>query len=363
MPLEKRKALPMKRIEVLETWTGPGDRDEVIVPLKPLENAAHHIETRNFFEHWYFDAHLENGYVVIGFLQPAELITKKPGVELHVYKPSGEKLSVTRAYKDSDVRASESKCDVWVGDNHAYAEYPEGGGLPVYHLHIAEGNMEADLTFESEIPGWKPGAGRTNYGETEFFAWVVPAPRAKVEGTVKIADETLKARGIGYHDHNWGIGDMRRIISYWYWGRIYAGEFTLLYANVMTRKRYANACSTPFMLARGDEVILSTGEMSLSGSKPVFNKVANREYPSSVVIEVPGSVLLRLDVKDVIDAHNLLLDVSPVFSNRVVERIANRLIGRPGYFRFNSEFSLHVEHGGESYDRTGTTLHEMVALQ
>lgn len=353
----------MSKRKVVEIWTGPGERDEVIVPLKPEENASHHAETRNFFEHWYFDTRLEDGHVVVGFLQPAELITKKPGVELHVYKPSGEKLSVTRAYKDADVRASETKCDVWVGDNHAYAEHPADGGLPVHHLHISEGDMEADLVFRSEIPGWKPGGGRTNYGDKEFFAWVVPAPRARVEGSVRIGKETLKASGIGYHDHNWGVGDMRRIISYWYWGRIYAEDFTLLYANVMTRKRFGNACSTPLMLAHGDKVLLSTGEMSLLGSNPVFNDVANREYPSSVAIEVPGSVRLRLDVRDVIDAHNLLLDVSPVFGNRAVGRIANRLIGRPGYFRFNSDFTLHVEHDGQSYDRTGTTLHEMVALQ
>lgn len=350
-------------MEVRETWTGPGDRDDVIVPLEPGENAAHDLPGRNSFEHWYFDARLDDGHVVVGFLQAAELITKKPGVELHLYTPSGEKLSAARVYSAPDVRVSRAKCDVWVGDNHASIEGTEDVGLPVHHLHIAEGGMEADLTFQNMVPGWKPGGGKTNYGERDFFAWVVPAPRATVDGTVKVGGETIEARGTGYHDHNWGVGDMRRIVSYWHWGRLYAGEFTLLYANVMTRKRYGNACSTPLMLAKGDRVILSTGEMSLRGSDHVFNSVANRDYPSTVLIEVPGSLRLELEVEDVIDAHNLLRDVSPVFGNRTVETIANRLIGRPGYFRFNSRFALHVEHAGVSYDRTGTTLHEMVALQ
>lgn len=39
------------------------------------------------------------------------------------------------------------------------------------------------------------------------------------------------------------------------------------------------------------------------------------------------------------------------------------MVGRPGYFRFNSDFSLHVELGRESFDRSGKTLHEMVALE
>jgi len=353
----------VRLIEVSETWTGPGDRDEVVVPLKPAENAAHELSNSNSFEHWYFDARLDDGHVVVGFLQSAELITKKPGVELHVYRPSGEKISATKVYPRADVRASEEKCDVRVGANRAYAGDAEDGNLPVHHLHIAEGGMEADLTFRSLVPGWKPGGGRTNYGESDFFAWVVPAPRAAVEGTVRIGNETIAARGTGYHDHNWGVGDMRRIVSYWHWGRLYADEFTLLYANVMTGKRYGGACSTPLMLAKDDEIILSTGEMSLGCGPEVFDATANRSYPSYVVIEVPGRVRLKLEVQRIIDAHNLLRDVSPVFSLRPVERVANRLIGRPGYFRFDSRFTLQVEHDGRPYERTGTTLHEMVALQ
>lgn len=352
----------MARIQAVETWTGPGKSDAVITALKPEENAVHPIDMRNYFEHWYFDAKLEDGHVVIGFLQAAELITRKPGVELHVYKPSGEKLSVVKGYADSDVRASKEKCDVWVGKNHGYAEFPEGGGLPVHHLHLAEEDMEFDLTYYNELPGWKPGGGMTKYGDDEFFAWVVPSPRARVEGTVRFGDTTLEARGIGYQDHNWGVGDMKRIIDYWYWGRIYGEDFTLLYAYVQTRKHYGYACSTPLMLARDDQIILSSGEMTLERGRNVFNETANRDYPSYIVIEVPGKVRLRLDVREVIDAHDFVEDL-PVVRSRAIKPIINRLVGRPGYFRFDSEFSLHVEHEGETYDRSGMTLHEMVALK
>jgi len=352
----------MRQLQAVETWTGPGKKDELIVPLEPRENAVHPIVHRHYFEHWYFDAKLEDGHVVVGFLQASELISRKPGVELHVYKPDGEKLSVKKGYAASDVRASRGKCDVAVGRNHCFAEFPGEGGLPVHHLHLAEEDMEFDLTFVSELPGWKPGGGETRYGDTEFFAWVVPSPRARVEGKVRFGDSTLEARGTGYHDHNWGIGDMKRIIDHWYWGRVYAEDFTLLYACVMTRKRYGNACSTPLMLAHENVVILSTGEMTLAGGDPVFNEVANRDYPSRVQIEVPGSLTLRLDVREVIDAHDFVEDL-PVARNRAVKPLINRLVGRPGYFRFNSDFSLHVERGGRSYDRSGRTLHEMVALR
>lgn len=351
----------MASIQAVETWTGPGKNDAVITPLTAEENAVHRIDHKHYFEHWYFDAKLEDGHVVVGFLQASELINRKPGVELHVYRPSGEKLSVTRLYAEKDVRASETGFDVSIGGNYGRADFT-GDGLPVHHLRLAEGDMEFDLTYRNLIPGWKPGGGMTRYGGEEFFAWVVPSPKAAVEGTVRFGGRELEARGIGYQDHNWGVGDMKRIIDYWYWGRIYAEDFTLLYAYVMTRKRYGRACSTPLMLARGDRVVLSTGEVELERSGFVFDEAANRDYPSNVSLTVPGRVRLGLRVRDVIDAHDFVDDL-PVVRSRLVKPLVNRLVGRPGYFRFDSEYELEAELEGRRHERSGRTLHEMVALR
>jgi hypothetical protein len=343
-----------------EMWTGSGEKDDVIVPLEAAENAAHPIADRRYFEHWYFDAKLRDGHVVVGFVQTSELVRRKPGVEMHVYKPDGEKLSIVRSYSKADVRASEKACDVEIGGNRCSSEFPSEG-FPVHRLHLAEEDMEFDLEFRNLLPGWKPGVGKAVYSDREFFAWIVPAPRAEVSGTVRFGDTILSAEGTGYHDHNWGVGDMKRIIDHWYWGRIYTDEFTLLYASVNTRKGY-DLITKPLMLARGEEIVLSTGEMELTSGERVFNKAGNRDYPASLDIRVPGRVELRLDVREVIDAHDFIADV-PVLRSRPVKPLVNGILGRPGYFRFDSDFSLRVELDGRSYGSTGRTLHEMVALR
>ncbi len=345
-------------INVLDTWTGPGQKDDSVTPLTPAEDAVHPLDHKNYVEHWYFDARLEGGYMVVGFLWASEMLSREPAIELHIYKPSGEKVSVTKTYAPADLRVSEEKCDVWVGHNHAYATYPDEGGLPVYHLFISEGELEADLTFYSEVPGWKPGDGKTFYGEEEFFAWTVAVPRARVEGRIKCNDEVIPARGIGYHDHNWETADLRRVVAHWYWGRLYTDEFTLLYAYVKTNGRFGKVASKPMMLAHKDKIVYSTGEMILEEGPFVFNETADREYPSGLDITVPGKVSLQLVVKDVIDANDLLKDMNPV-----LKWLVNTFYGRPGWFRFNSDFTLQVQIEGKTYDCIGTTLHEMVALQ
>ena len=78
-------------------------------------------------------------------------------------------------------------------------------------------------------------------------------------------------------------------------------------------------------------------------------------------IRVPGSLDLTLTVRDIVHAHNLLEDV-PLASTALLKPLVNRLVGRPGYFRFRSDFTMTVTIDSEEYVRTGTTLHEMVAL-
>ena len=118
-------------MEIVEAWHGPGRRDGEITPVGPEGNAAHLDDHKLAFEHWYFDARLDDGHIVVGFIQTKELIQRKPGIELHVYRPDGTRLEVVKHYSDDEATASRERCDVTVGHNWARAEFPSGS-LPVH---------------------------------------------------------------------------------------------------------------------------------------------------------------------------------------------------------------------------------------
>ncbi|MGL4305445.1 MAG: lipocalin-like domain-containing protein [Mycobacteriaceae bacterium] len=351
----------MKTVDIVEAWNGPGRKDGIITDVKPSDNGAHPTNSKLGFEHWYFDAHLDDGHIVVGFLQTRELVTRKPGVEIHIYSPDGARREIVKTYGIREATASSEKCEVRVGKNYAYAEFPSSG-LPIHHVHLAEEDIVFDLEFSNELPSWMPGRGQTSYGEDSFFAWTVGAPRASVTGTITIGGRSSAVRGRGYADHNWGVGDMKRIIDRWYWGRLYVDDFSLVYATVLTQKKYGAHESRPLMLANKNSVILSTGEVELTEGPKIFDEVANREYPSWLRLAVPGTVDLTLRVKKIVHAHDFLSDI-PIVGSRFVKPLANRALGRPGYFRFSSDFELAVTLEGKVEKRAGTTLHEMVALR
>lgn len=358
----------MALIDVIEGWRGPGSADgEILVP-PPAENGAHAPAGRGHFEHWYFDARCDDGHILVGFLQTSELITKRPGVELHVYRPDGTRLEIRKPYPKAACRASTERCDVRVGHNFAHVvPDPDPTGLPTHVVHLEEDGIRFDLSFRSTVEPWQPGVGRSRFGERDFFAWIVAAPRAEVTGSVTIEGHTFDVHGTGYHDHNWGIGFMPRIVARWYWGRIYAEDYTLVYATIgLNAKRFgADRWLRPLMVARGSEVITSTGEVTMDVGPPVFDARADTSYPAHLGLSAPG-VALRLDVRRIIHAHSFIDDIPLLGRPRVKplsKPIINALAGHPGYFRFESDYALTVDVDGEQHTRTGTTTHEMVALR
>jgi len=354
--------------QIDEGWNGPGDRDGVLTAVTEKDNALHPNADRWAFEHWYYDAHLDSGHTVVAFLQkrrPEEPPWSKPVVELLIYYPDGTRRQITKHHPKDAFSASAERCEVRIGESHAHSDW--SGALPVHHLHAEADGVAFDLTFTNETAPWMPGGGLSQIDAKSTFGWVIPGPRAQVAGTITLDGETTTVSGRGYHDHNWGQGNMPRIIERWHWGRLYTDEFSLLFANVMLQKRFGFHTSRPTMLARGKDILLSTGEMTLTEGPMQYSDVAHRTYPEWIElvvepsVETDPAVRLRLDVQNVIHAHDLL-DDAPIPGKKLLKPLLRKMVGQPGYFRFDSKFELNVAIDGTLHTQTGRTLHEMVAL-
>lgn len=354
----------MKTIDAVEAWNGPGRGDGTITTVLPEHNALHDRPERSAFEHWYFDAHLDNGYTVVGFLvkrRPEDPPLARPWVEIIVYAPDGSRLQIAQKYPSRATHFSAGEVDVRIGPNSARVEFDDDG-MPTYFVTFDEEDVRLDLVFRNEILPWMPGRGETEFGDGGVFGWCVGAPRAAVSGTVVIGDERWEVTGRGYADHNWGVGNMPRVIERWHWGRLYTEDYSLLYAIVVCNDKYANLEIKPIMLAKGDQVLLSTGEVDFTVGPAVYDDVARQSYPETFTIDAPGEFHLEMRVRQVLQSHSLIEEV-PIVGSKVMRPLVNRVVGKPGYFRFRSDFTLTVHHDdGAAETVEGSTLHELVAL-
>jgi len=348
-----------KKLEIVEAWSGPGRKDEKITIFKPEYDAIHiDMKRRGNCEWWYFDARLDNGYTVVAFFRAKHELSGKTGVEITIYKPDDEKIQNVYEYQHSDLKASDELADVQIGKNYIKADH-SNEVFPAYEIFLDEGEFGIHLKYIAEVPGWMPGKGYTKFGDLGEFGWVVPLPKAKVEGTIKVHNETISVKGMGYHDHNWVTLNMIKIINYWHWGRIYSENFTVVYAYIQSNKKMNNYIIPVLMLAKNDKIILSTGEYKLKESNFQYDDKAKNNYPLNLEFVLPNQNRITLEVENIIDSDYMLSGFNPIL--RFLAKNVLKL--NPGYFRFNSKFEIDFKYNETSFKEIGNALHEMVILK
>ena len=110
------------------------------------------------------------------------------------------------------------------------------------------------------------------------------------------------------------------------------------------------------MLAKNEDVILSTGEFELIEENFEYNDKAGNKYPKMLKFNIGNQHEIILEVQEVIDADNLLYELGLI--TRFLAKYLLKL--RPGYFRLNSKFQLNILFEGKPEIEKGSTLHEMV---
>lgn len=345
--------------------------------LGPEEDGDHYLPESDFFEWWYFDAAFTNGYTLVAVLHSSlyNAVDHKPTVDLRVYAPDGRRwLGIGRFGREA-MTSSGERCDVRIADCHA-----RGDG-PYYELRLHQGEVEAELEFRGSVPGWKPGSGYLfrDQASERFFRWAVPLPRAKVTGRLRVGEETLDVVGQGYHDHNWGSVYLPAAFSRWTWGRVLAGDWTLIFGDVVGRGT-SPLHVTPFMLARGDEILLGSDRIHVGDDDPAREPRTGAGYFRCLRLStVEGPDLeLTLTTRRAIDALDFAAPHLPLTCHHrlrgaaenvfylaqgvpVVGRLAAWLLGKGSYLRCEADYRLELS----DYDdvvKTGQALYEIMIL-
>ena len=110
------------------------------------------------------------------------------------------------------------------------------------------------------------------------------------------------------------------------------------------------------MIAKNENVFLSTGEYEMFQDDFEYNDKAKNQYPKMLKINFGSDNEIVLNVQNLIDSENLLYELGPI--TRFFAK--NLLKLKPGYFRLNSKFQLNLQIDGKTHVEKGTTLHEMV---
>jgi hypothetical protein len=320
------------------------------------DRARHVITGKRPFEWWYFDAHLDTGETFVGtFLHP-NFMNSKPGVTFSLYSPDWKKKSILKSLNTEEMQSSTKDVDVTCPFGFVRRLDDK-----TYHAQWKMDGITADFKFTMTAPGWMPaGADGVNEDSREFF-WSVHQGRSRVEGTITQDGQTRQVKGVGYADHNWGKKPLNEITRHWVWGRIFAGEYTIIYADVDYIDFSIN--SRPLYIAKGDTMIVGAGSPTIRQWAYVTHPVLKRHYPRHISIDfTEGDVEAHLNIefKALVEDVDLLMatELSP-FS----QWIARTFIARPTYFRVIAKYSGNIIERGKATPLEGECLYEVMGFE
>jgi hypothetical protein len=222
---------------------------------------------------------------------------------LRIVTPDNLIHACGKAYPTSTFKASTEGCDVTIGDNKLTGKFKADGSPEEFHIMVAEDSLAADLIFHVKVGGVKYTTREDGYTyyhpatKKYFGSWSVTT-RSDVEGTLTIDGRTAKVNGLGFHNNNVGTIKTSEIQSRWVYAVIYAGDYTIVCTDATAPKQYGYSHFTPFVLWKGNKVILSTYNVVTRAEKFAIDPVAKGPYPTEEAfkafqgdIEVTGQLL------------------------------------------------------------------------
>ncbi|MBN1414044.1 MAG: hypothetical protein JW973_02995 [Bacteroidales bacterium] len=317
------------------------------------------------FEWWYFDICEPARSILLKIVlhMGTDPLRRKLFPQLAVSVNTGQKhYALTRSYTWNDIYLSKDSCELSVKNEFVLKCETTNSelGLFRYHIKIDTDEFNGTLTFNGIISGWKPLGKCVNFrraGKKGSFYWIVPTPRATVNGEYTVNGNVNKVvDAIGYHDHNAWIVEVRNkyfmddAIGKWLWGKAYANRYTCVFMELFCKSVRLGS----MLIADHNQIIHSSNNIAVFSYQDYrkdeqlktmlpFRITANINHQG-----LKGEILLM--ASKILERKDLLEEVS-----QPAKWIIKNCITQPAYHGLSAKVKIHLK--GETHEGFGNYEH------
>lgn len=185
-------------------------------------------------------------------------------------------------------------------------------------------------------------------------------PYGNVKANLTLNGKKKELKGTGYHDHNWGIINIKNVCDYWYWGRGNAGDYSMIYSIMYLPKILGGKQASVFYLAKGDKILVTNSnhlELTYTNIDPPTPKIGH--LPKQLTFSFNGELL---DASLTL-THPIQIECEdPIADEPGWQKFLTRLFSKPLYVRYNADLSLEITEKGKKNSLKGTGLYEIMIL-
>jgi len=300
------------------------------------------------FEWWYFDINDQASgcfLKIVLHIGTDPLRTRIfPQLAISLNTPDRSE-SFFHPFSFKDLKADTVLCNITVNDEIKIRS--ESGESNDYIIETDIPGFKCNFRFTGEIRGWKPFGNKFQYQsgkKTGDFSWVIPVPRAGVEGDFVFENKKYTLTGaIGYHDHNYVKVDRKNplymddLAVKWYWGKCYAERFTMIFADIYSRTNR----TLSLMVAENNKIIHSSNNLiDCSIRSSGYDDILKANYPSLIKIrslDVHFPFQAELESTRILDRRDLLEGVNPA-----LKFLIKSLVAKPVYHGILAKARLEI---------------------
>ncbi|MDO5609113.1 MAG: lipocalin-like domain-containing protein [Capnocytophaga sp.] len=311
-------------------------------------------------EVWYFDATMEDGTkTVVGFrpktLEATGVDGDSPNLNIDIVMPDGKEYRDMIYVPVEQSEISKESCNVRFGEHSVV------GDLKNYTIKIEPVNgIGCELHYEALVKPFRPGGtAHVALGDNdEFYYTDMSIPKNKVTGTITVDGKTIEVNGFGYHDHQWMNLTPMAAYHHWLWGRLYAGEYTLVIYDFITTERFGFT-RIPIL-----GILDGNGDVIFDNTKPVDCQIElyhqeemKKDFPkkSNYTFNDHGkTVKLNIEWLEEIEVRNLY-----GWANEQQKAAYDQAGIMPTYMRYYAKADLTIlEEGKADIHETGDMIYE-----
>jgi len=327
--------------------------------IKPGEIVYSPMEDFLYNEKWHFMSQFDSGWVLYSNIMITNIATSKysGGVEFSLYSPEGRIYTSKIDYGPEQVKASRERFQVEVASNRIGGEYPR------YYLELDQGGIKVNLSFENQVPGWKPGDGMLWFDreKTKFWKYAVTSPRAKVSGSITVAGKKIPLQGYGLQDYSKMNISASDYSTRWLHIRIWGPDYSVIYTELDVPEKYGGKTVKFGLVTDAEKIILQSRDWTVTPVKSEYDEKYKKRYPKEIELKVQGDkVGLSGDLKLV-----LVLERMDVFAqlNVALKTIVYTFIAKPVFYRCSNQYQLELTTNNKKETLSGKGLNEVVFIK
>ena len=311
--------------------------------LHPSEYAFHPIDVEAYSESWFFMAHCNDDLLIFGFFGISNIGpgSRKADATVSVCAPGGKTYFARGKVKSGQFQAATDRLDVKAGKNSFRGTYPN------FKVVLEEGEIGLDLTYTSELPGWKPNSGKVILDDDpgKSYNFCVTMPRARIEGTVTLQGKETEVTGYGYSDHAYVTVLPHTYAEHWLSLRAFDGEHTVEFLQFTTPEDYGHEKARWLLIGKSGKILLATTDFELTPGDPVDDPEWGYQWPRTIAFKAKQGDLTvegKVTVEKLVEKLDLLSKLS------FFERTIASLVARSRFYRFISDVSVRQTLKGET---------------